>query len=58
MSEVSPTHLRDYVKALGWNFVEEATTDGLFLFNHPSERLVQLKFPTTGDAPGGCPRNR
>ncbi|PCJ54816.1 MAG: hypothetical protein COA70_03745 [Planctomycetota bacterium] len=51
MHEVSPTHLRDYVKALGWTFVEEATGDGLFLFNHPSEEFVQLKFPTAADAP-------
>lgn len=41
-------HARDlsaFVKALGWVQVEEATKDGLFVFNHPGFDHQQLVFP-------------
>ncbi len=49
--EISPTNVRDYVRALGWHFVSEATRDGLFVLNHPSNAFIQLVLPIDNEAP-------
>lgn len=48
--EISPILIRDYAKAKGWKFIAEATNDGLFVLNHPTEKYTQIVFPVDSEA--------
>jgi hypothetical protein len=49
--DISPNLVRDYAKALGWSFVREATADGLYILNHPTDRYSQVALPIESEAP-------
>jgi uncharacterized protein DUF4365 len=49
--DISPTSVRDYARALGWQFVAEATRDGLYVLNHPTDRYAQLTLPINPEVP-------
>lgn len=43
--DVTPIEIRDYAISIGWQLVKEATKDGLFVLNSPTESYRQLIFP-------------
>lgn len=47
---INPTDLRDYVVALGWDLIEEAVNDRLYVLNSDSDD-DQIAFPMDDDAP-------
>ena len=48
---IAPTVLRDYlVKALGWEVLDAALQDRLFVLSHPSHPRRQLIYPMDGTA--------
>lgn len=48
---IDPTDLRDYLKSTGWQVVEAALDDDLYLLRNKSEEGRELTFPTQKSAP-------
>ena len=48
---LSPTDLRDYAKSQGWQLLQEAVADGLYVLQNPAFERRQLVFPILTDAP-------
>ena len=48
---IASTDLRDFVKFLGWQQLQEAVADGLFVLKNPNFAKRQLIFPINSDTP-------
>jgi hypothetical protein len=48
---IAPTDLRDLAKSLGWQQLQEAIVDSLYVLNNPMFPQRQLVFPLNTDAP-------
>ena len=48
---IAATELRDYLKSQGWQMLDQALRDRLFVFTHPAYVRRQLVYPMDHDAP-------
>lgn len=51
LQDIDPTNLRDYLKSIGWQVVEAALDDDLYLLRSKSNEGRELVFPTQKSAP-------
>jgi hypothetical protein len=51
LKDIDPTNLRDYLKSIGWQVVDAALDDDLYLLRNQSNAGRELVFPTQKSAP-------